>query len=133
MKTTFDTDTILFQLLNGKTSINGGVYTDGDRPDDSTLEDIEVNTIDLEADALPQIGTSNVNIYVPDTPKTIAGKQCFKASKKRLRVLANEVLAILRNARIEGLTCTPGIQSLVAEPSTHQHFYNIRVNWNIQN
>ena len=73
MKTPFDTDAILFGLLDGKTSIKGGCYVGDDRPEDSTDEDIVVNTIDLSQDSLPQIGTSNINIYTKDTSKKING------------------------------------------------------------
>ena len=67
MKTTFETDTLLFSLLRESpvsAAINGGIYVGDDRPDDSVKEDIVVNSIDLTQDYLPQIGTSNVNIFV---------------------------------------------------------------------
>ena len=132
MKTLFDTNTILFQMLNGKTSINGGVYTDDDRPDDSTGEDIVVNTIDLEQDALPQIGTSNINIYTPDQNMKINGKLQLSANRKRLKALTDEVLAIVRKANIHGLKATPGNISIMSETAIKQHFVNIRIDWNIQ-
>lgn len=132
MKTLFDTNTILFQMLNGKTSINGGVYTDDDRPDDSTDEDIVVNTIDLEQDALPQIGTSNINIYTPDQNMKINGKLQLSANRKRLKALTDEVLAIVRKANIHGLKATPGNISIMSETAIKQHFVNIRIDWNIQ-
>ena len=47
LKTPIDTDGILFQLLNGKTTNKGGIYVGDGRPEDSTEEDIVVNTIDL--------------------------------------------------------------------------------------
>lgn len=47
MKSTFDTDGILFSLLNGKTSIKGGCYVRDERPENSVDEDIVVNTVDL--------------------------------------------------------------------------------------
>ena len=54
MKSTFDTDGILFSLLNGKTSIKGGCYVRDERPENSVDEDIVVNTVDLGQDSLPQ-------------------------------------------------------------------------------
>ena len=63
MKTAFDTNGILFRLLHGNTSANGGVYVEDDRPDNSEKEDIVVNSIDLGQDALPQVGTSNSRSY----------------------------------------------------------------------
>ena len=133
MRTTFDTDGILFALLNGKMSNNGGCYTGDDRPEDSTAEDVVVNTIDLTQDCLPQIGTSNINIYCQDTSKKINGKVQVSASRARLRALAKEALELVRRANIEGMTITPGNMSVMYEPTTKQHFANIRVDWNIQN
>lgn len=132
MKTSFDTNEILFALLNGKTSIKGACYHDGDRPDNTTDEDIVVNTIDLTQDSLPQIGTSNINIYTPDTPKTIKGRSVLSANRTRLKALANEVLAIVRNAGIHGIKAIPGNMTIMYEPITKQHFVNIRIDWNIQ-
>lgn len=132
MKTAFDTDGILFKLLNGKTSIKGGCYVGDDRPENSTDEDIVVNTIDLVQDGLPQIGTSNINIYTADTSKKINGKMQVSANRTRLNVLAKEVLAIIRESRIPGIKAVSGTMSIMAEPNTKQHFVNIRVNWNIQ-
>lgn len=132
MKTTFDTDGILFALLDGKTSIKGGCYTGDDRPENSTDEDIVVNTIDLAQDCLPQIGTSNINIYTADTSKKINGQMQLSANRTRLKALANEVLAIVRKANLDGLTITPGNMTIMYEPNTKQHFANIRIDWNIQ-
>ncbi len=132
MKTAFDTDGILFALLDGNTSIQGGVYVGDDRPENSTDEDIVVNTIDLPQDSLPQIGTSNVNIYVADTSKKIKGKMQVSANRKRLKALANEALAIIRTANITGLKAIPGNMTIMYEPATKQHFVNIRIDWNIQ-
>ena len=133
MKTSFDTDAILFQLLNGKTSINGGVYTNDDRPENSEKEDIVVNTIDLSQDSFPQIGTSNVNIYVPDSTKRIKGKEQIVANRIRMKSLTNEIIAILRKANVNGLKLIPGNMSTMYEPRIKQHFVNIRIYWNIQN
>lgn len=132
MKTAFDTDSILFDLLNGKMSIKGGVYVGDDRPEDSTDEDIVVNTIDLPQDALPQIGTSNINIYTSDTSKKIKGKVQVSVNRTRLKALANEALAIVRKANITGLKAIPGNMTIMYEPTTKQHFVNIRIDWNIQ-
>ena len=128
----FETNEILIGLLCGKTSAKGGCYHDGDRPDNSTEEDIVVNTIDLTVDTLPQIGTSNVNIYVPDTSKKIRGKMMVLPNRTRLKELAREVTAIIRNSRIHGIKAIPGTMSIMNEPNTKQHFANIRIDWNIQ-
>lgn len=132
MKSAFDTDAILFDLLNGNTAIKGGVYVGDDRPEDSTDEDIVVNTIDLPQDCLPQIGTSNINIYTADTSKKIKGKVQVSANRTRLKALANKVMAIVRKANITGLKAIPGNMTIMYEPTTKQHFVNIRIDWNIQ-
>lgn len=132
LKTPFDTDGILFKMLNGKTSIKGGVFVGDERPEDSTDEDIVVNTIDLESDALPQIGTSNVNIYVSDTSKRVKGKMQMSANRQRLDALTQEVLKIIRNTVVEGVKVIPKGVTIMYEPNTKQHFVNIRIDWNIQ-
>ena len=128
----FETNEILIGLLRGKTSAKGDCYHEGDRPDNSTEEDIVVNTVDLSIDTTPQIGTSNVNIYVCDTPKKIKGKMMLSANNQRLKALAREVTAIIRNSRIHGIKAIPGTMSIMNEPNTKQHFANIRIDWNIQ-
>lgn len=132
LKTPFDTDGILFRLLDGKTTINGGVYVGDARPEDSTEEDIVVNTIDLETDALPQIGTSNINIYVRDTSKSIKGKMQVSANRVRLNQLTQEVLKIVRETVLPGMKAIPKSATIMNEPNIKQHFMNIRIDWNIQ-
>lgn len=132
MKTVFDINGILFRLLKDGTSINGGVYVEDDRPDNSVREDIVVNSIKLEQDALPQIGTSNINIYVPDKEVKIAGRMQLQADRPRLKAITDEVLAIVRTERIEGLKIITTDHALMNEPNTRQHYSNIRVDWNIQ-
>ena len=81
MKTSFDIDTIVFRMLNVptvKNAISGGIYKGDDRPEDSQDEDICINTISSTQDFLPQIATSNVNIYVADVPKKVKGKSMMK-------------------------------------------------------
>ena len=132
MLTSYDTETILLGILENATSLNGKVYTGNDtRPTNENKEAIVINTIDLICDALPQTGTSNVNVYVPDTKKKIDGVDTFSANRKRLRVLAKEVLDVLHGAVVTGATITPGNGVELNEPNIRQHYYNIRVEWNI--
>ena len=132
LKTPIDTDGILFQLLNGKTTNKGGIYVGDGRPEDSTEEDIVVNTIDLEADALPQIGTSNINIYVPDVSMNINGKMQVSANRPRLNELTHEVLKIVRETVLPGVKAIPKSATTMYETNCKQHFMNIRIDWNIQ-
>lgn len=132
LKSSIDTDGILFGLLKDNTSITGGVYVGDDRPEDSAEEDIVINTIDLEADALPQIGTSNINVYVNDTSKNINGKMQVSANRQRLNALTQEILSIVRNVVLPGMKIIPKRATPMYEPTTKQHFMNIRIDWNIQ-
>jgi hypothetical protein len=135
MKTAFDTDAILFDLLSKsplKNAISGGFYVGDTRPSDSEDEDIVVNTIDLSQEYLPQIGTSNVNIYVSDTNKKIGGKMQLQANRIRLKALSEMAMQVLRGANLQGLELIPTSQTILAESSVKQHFVNIRIDWNIQ-
>ena len=135
MKQTFDTDSILYGLLFNspiKNAISGNIYVGDDRPDDSNDEDIVINSIDLSQDYHPQIGTSNVNIYVADIDVKIGGKQQIKSNRARLKTLSEKAMEVLRNAKVPGLMFTIENQTILAEPSVKQHFSNIRISWNIQ-
>lgn len=135
MKTSFDIDKIVYGLLNGsevKNAITGGIYYQNDRPDDSADEDVVINTIAMTQDFLPQIATSNVNIYVADKPRRIKGIEQLKPNHGRLSELTKMVLDVLRRSRIDGLKLIPENQSILQEANIKQHFCNIRISWNIQ-
>lgn len=135
MKTSFDTDAIIYQLLKQSAvhnAISGGIYVGDDRPNDSADEDIVVNSISLMQDFLPQIGTSNINIYVPDAVRSINGKQQLQANRTRLKAIAELVMATIRSANITGLKMQVSSQYTLEEPSIKQHYVNIRIEWNIQ-
>jgi hypothetical protein len=132
MKQTFDTDSILYQILNGSpailSAISGGVYID-ERPDGSEAEDIVVNTIDLTQEHAPQLGTSNVNIHVSDIDVQINGIQQKKKDRERLKSLTTIVLDVLKSAKVEGLSLVTAAQTTIKEPTINQHYVNIRVDW----
>lgn len=132
MKQTFDTDSILYQILNGSpailSAISGGVYID-ERPDGSEAEDIVVNTIDLTQEHAPQLGTSNVNIHVSDIDVQINSVQQKKKNRERLKSLTTIVLDALKSAKIEGLALIVTNQTTIKEPTINQHYVNIRVDW----
>ena len=135
MKQTFDTDSILYDILYQspvKNAISGDIYVGDDRPNDSQDEDIVVNSIDLTQDYLPQIGTSNVNIYVSDKNFKIGNKQQLKSNRVRLKALSEKTMEALKNAKVPGLMFTTESQTILAEPSVKQHYVNIRISWNIQ-
>jgi hypothetical protein len=136
MITSFDTDDILFRVLFQseilKSAINGGIYPEEERPDNSVKEDITINTITVTRNSLPQSGTSNVNIYVPDSIKKIKGQEQHKINRERLRELTELVISILESANINGLVFYITNQTIIKEQNIYQHYTNLRIDWNIQ-
>jgi len=131
---TFDTDNVLFDVLKASldltSSINGGIYVGGERPDNSVKEDIVINTIDLTQD-LPQRGTSNVNIHVADIDVKIQGTNQKKANNKRMKELTTKVLSALTAAKITGLNYWITNQNVIKEAESNQHFVNLRIEFSI--
>ena len=130
-----DTDDILFKIVSeavtsGKVVINGGVFTQGERPDDSEAEDIVINTITVTHDK-PQTGTSNVNIYAKDLKLRIKGKEQRKADRERLRTIGNVLVAYLDAQNIADLEYWIESDIVIKELEVNQHYRNIRISWNI--
>lgn len=130
-----DTDDILFKIVSeavtsGKVVINGGVFTQGERPDDSEAEDIVINTITVTHDK-PQTGTSNVNIYTKDLKLRIKGKEQRKADRERLRTIGNALVAYLDAQNIADLEYWIESDIVIKELEVNQHYRNIRISWNI--
>ena len=130
-----DTDDILFKIVSeavtsGKVVINGGVFTQGERPDDSEAEDIVINTITVTHDK-PQTGTSNVNIYAKDLKLRIKGKEQRKADRERLRTIGNALVAYLDAQNIADLEYWIESDIVIKELEVNQHYRNIRLSWNI--
>ena len=130
-----DTDDILFKIVSeavtsGKVVINGGVFTQGERPDDSEAEDIVINTITVTHDK-PQTGTSYVNIYAKDLKLRIKGKEQRKADRERLRTIGNALVAYLDAQNIADLEYWIESDIVIKELEVNQHYRNIRISWNI--
>ena len=134
MKLTYDTDSILFGLLKNDpaivAAISGAIYV-GHRPLNSEKEDIVINTIALSQDYLPQLGTSNINIHVPDMTVKISGVDQQVENRNRLKTISQIVLSSLRDANIQGLKYLVESQTILNEPEIRQHYSNIRISWNI--
>lgn len=130
-----DTDDILFKIVSeavtsGKVVINGGVFTQGERPDDSEAEDIVINTITVTHDK-PQTGTSNVNIYAKDLKLRINDKEQRKANRELLRTIGNALVAYLDAQNIADLEYWIESDIVIKELEVNQHYRNIRISWNI--
>lgn len=134
MKQTFDLDAIIFRLLSVKAVKDcvGGVYVSDDRPADSKKPDVVINSIDLTQDYLPQVATTNVNIYVPDKSLKINGKCQFVACRDKLKTITEKVVSELRKAVVPGLKFIIENQTVLNDSEIKQHYVNIRISWNIQ-
>jgi hypothetical protein len=130
-----ETDDILFEILNAsaelKATISGGIYVQGERPDNSGKEDVVINNLFLNHE-VPQTGTSNVNIHVPDKKERICRAEQFKANRERIRELTAIVLSVLKSANITGLSIRVSSETIIKEPGINEHYNNLRVEWNIQ-
>lgn len=129
-----ETDDILFNILNAseelKHSLSGGIFVQGERPDNSEKEDVTINNI-VVTHEYPQSGTSNINIHVPDLKVKIHKQEQRKADRERLRFLTNLILSILKEARINGLTFWIDTETVIKEPAISEHYTNLRIEWNI--
>lgn len=130
-----DTDDILYKIIaeavtSGKVSISGGVFVQGERPDDSEAEDIVINTITI-TDEKPQTGTSNVNIFAPDKKVKIRGREQRKADRERLREIGNAVKDHLKAQNVADLEYWIESDTTIKEIEVKQHYRNLRISWNI--
>ena len=126
-----ETDDILFEILNAsaelKAALSGGIFVQ----DNSGKEDVVINNLFLNHE-VPQTGTSNVNIHVPDKKERIGRTEQFKAHRERIRELTAIVLSVLKSANITGLTIRVSTEAIIKEPGINEHYNNLRVEWNIQ-
>lgn len=128
-------DDILYRILSTNTgvtgAISGDVYVMGERPENSKLCDVVINTLSAGGENRPQIATSNVNIHVPDLKLTIGGQPQRKADRETLRTIVAAVKAALKSAQVEGLTIALGAENTIREVNAPEHYANIRVEWYI--
>ena len=129
MISTFDIIDILHGIVKVsalRTAVNGGLYKNNDRPDDSKLEDIVINCLPASGAQL-QTATVNVNIYVPDLMTKTDGKNQYKSNFIRLKTLATLGITLLREIAMPGYIIEIVNQSVIREELIHQHFINIRL------
>jgi hypothetical protein len=129
MISTFDIIDILHGIVKVsalKTAVNGGLYKNNDRPDNSKLEDIVINCLPASGAQL-QTATVNVNIYVPDLMIKIDGKNQYKSNFTRLKTLTTLGITLLREIAMPGYIIEIVNQSTIREELIHQHFINIRL------
>lgn len=130
-----DTDDILYKIVqdavtSGKVKISGGVFVQGERPDDSEAEDIVINTITV-TDEKPQTGTSNVNIFATDKKVKIRGREQRKADRERLREIGDALKEHLKAQNVADLEYWIESDTTIKEIEVKQHYRNLRISWNI--
>lgn len=137
MKTcsSIDTDDILYKLIqaavaSGEVKISGGVFVQGERPDNSEAEDIVINTITITHEK-PQTGTSNVNIYASDKKVKIRGKEQRKADRERRRTIGDALADYLDAQNVADLEYWIESDITIKEIEVKQHYRNLRISWNI--
>lgn len=126
-------DDILYRILSASpevaAAINGGVYVMGERPENSKLCDVVINTLAAGGELRPKLATSNVNIHVPDIEVRIGGQPQRKAARETIRPIVTAVTGALKAAVIPGLTISVGDETVIREVNAPEHYANIRVEW----
>jgi hypothetical protein len=122
------TDSIIYQILknSGMLDITGDVYTAGERPANSTAEDIVINNINFEH-STPRRGISNINIHVADIVVTIDGIQQRKTNRDRLNAIAQTVQTVIDSTTINGVSLRIETTQVFAEEA--EHYLNMRCAW----
>ena len=127
MRTTFDQETILYNILNGsaalKAAISGGIYKRR-RPTNSDKEDVVIISLPI-GDGSIQYGTANVNIHVPDVKE-------FPDNTK-LETLTNIVKPLLEETYGDDYVLYISLQQIFEEPEIMQHYVNLRVDFEFHN
>lgn len=131
-RSTFDQDNILYKDLTAsalKNAISGGIYK-YERPDNSKLEDVVINSIALTNDDV-QLGVANVNIHVPAIEIVVDGKQQRKPNIKRLATLAGIAIPILKHKVGQDYNYWISSQTTVNNPDTNERFINFTINFKL--
>lgn len=134
MISAFDIDAMMYRLLvdNGvENVISGGIYMQGERPVNSTKEDVILNHISLTMDSVPQTAMTNVNVYVSDINAKVGKHVMSVANRKRLDDIADFIIGVIRGSRMTGVGLKVENMTIVQEESIKQHYVNIRVYWKI--
>jgi len=138
MKTTLDTDDVLYDLLkisSLKSAISGNVYK-RQRPANSNLEDVVINSLPITNEQLQQC-VSNVNIFVPDEEitTTVDGSKIVDrfANEARLKELTALAVEILTDGIKGDFTWDIQQVSLIKDNDSDSHYKNIRINFFVSN
>ncbi len=121
--------TILYRILSVSdlgTLVQGRVYK-LNKPQ-GLFECVVINALPV-SQAQQQIGTANVNIYVPDLAQTREGKPDQVADTVRLNTLTSMALPLL-TVYETGYDFAPVSMTLIEQPESKSHYMNIRIDFN---
>lgn len=124
-------NSMLFQqLLPIKTKISGGIYIDNERPNNSRVEDIVINTpsLTIGAPGTMQKGYSNINIYVPQRQSEGPGG-AKSVYNPRIEDIKNMVIEQLTDYQCSGYLDIESENE--GEAESYEQFVNLRLYWRI--
>lgn len=131
-RSTFDQDTILYKDLTNsplKNAISGGIYK-YERPDNSKLEDVVINSIAITNDDI-QLGVANVNIHIPALETNIDGKPQRKPNVKRMAALTVIAIQVLKERYAKDYNYWISSQTTVNVPGSNERFINFTINFKL--
>jgi hypothetical protein len=134
MKTTIDTDDVLYDLLKNsslKSAITGKVYK-RQRPVNSNLEDVVINSLPITNEQLQQC-VSNVNVFVPNEKITVGETVDSVANEARLKQLVALAVTVLTDGINGQFTWDIQQQTLIKDDESESHYINIRIQFFVSN
>ncbi len=135
MRTTFDIDNILYQVLSNNAglaaTITGSVYK-RNRPVSSTEEDIVIGSLPVTNDQL-QRTVANVNIHVPLLEIATENGQDTQPDTVRLKELTDMVILIVNDIVGPDYYYDVQQQNVFFDSITNDYYSNIRVNFFLEN
>lgn len=127
-----DLNAMLYAALTSiRSKLSGGIYIDDERPNNSTSEDIVINTPTLTIGRAGEMqkGYSNINLYCPKAiVKTTQGTHY--AYNRRTEELTALIIDALTEMKVEGYLDIES-ESEQASGDNREQFVNIRINWKI--
>ena len=129
-------NTTLYKILSKNVELinylNGGkIYKDGFRPENSNHIDIVVNTLSVNHQT-PQLGLSNINIYVSDKIVKIGNVENYTPDSVKISTIVNLVFQALENGLRDYDFADVGWfvveeKTFKNDSKTPEHYHNIRV------
>ncbi|AUD00936.1 hypothetical protein [Spirosoma pollinicola] len=107
--------------------VTGSLYKMS-RPNGSTLEDIVINGLPVNGSQV-QLGTANVNIYVPDLLITVGGNSQPVPDTARLEYLEGQAATILSESFTQTHSFTLGSITIIPAEEIPMHYINVRVDF----